>query len=361
MSKEEEEEKFNLFIKNLPDPGDNFQNFCEGIRDFYDPKGRSKIIPYSSRGKGVDLQKYKLRIISVQSTPKIKKIITEAKKDGIKNIVIYIENSKTFEIYDLRVTGDLNQKRCESFLLGDLSNYYYALRRLFSLSFGDEFNFYNNGKGYPGIDGFRFIVLASSKLVIHNKKKKIYPDPYNIYKGPMIGHEEYDLTENKKLIDYLTTAKPGRHPELISDHIISQAYAYKHGGDCWSISKMIEFEYSLDNQVITKYETNLNKSDRGPSEWLPILEENAGHVSSLKDYEKRILGYPKSQQNLIREIIEDYCFTWDEVSKRFGIQLEKADANILNFVSSSATTRRRKPQPINPHYYRGGRRLVWPY
>ena len=305
-----------------------------------------------------DLQEYKLRIRSV-SREKIEKIIIKAKKDGIKNIVIYIEDSKTFKIYDTRVIGGLSQKCCESFILGDLSKYYCAFRRLFSLSFEDEFTFYNNGKGYPGIDGFRFIVLASSKLLIHNKKKKIYSDPYNICKLPMTGHEEYDLTEDKDLIAYLT----GYNSELQSDHIIPKKYAYDHGGEYWPISKMIEFAYSLDNQVITKGTRNNDKRAKSPSTWLPILEGSEDHGYSKYspgNYEP-ILKHFKSQQNLIREIIEDYCFTWDEISKRFGIQLEKDDKDMIQFVISSATKRGRTPQIINPHYYRGGRRLVWHY
>ena len=307
----------------------------------------------------VDLHKYKLRIRSVsrEDPSRIEKIIIKAKKDGIKNIVIYIEDSKTFKIYDTRVTGGLSQKCCESFVLGKLFEYYYAFRRLFSLSFGDEFAFYNNGKGYPGIDGFRFIVLDLSKLLIHNGKRKIYPDPYTIYKLPMTGHEEYDLTEDKKLIDSLTGSK-SEPSELTSDHVVPQAYAYNHGGEYWPIHKMIKFEYSLDNHVITKRTTNSGKRDRGPSEWLPILEEKVSHVTSPQDYEQLILGYPKSQQNLIREIVEDYCFIWDKVSKRYGIQLQKEDQDIIQFVISSAINRGRNPHPINPHYR--SPRLVWP-
>lgn len=169
----------------------------------------------------------------------------------------------------------------------------------------------------------------------------------------MTGHEEYDLTEDKKLIDYLT-ARRGQCPELTSDHIVPQKYAYDHGGNYWTISKMIEFEYSLDNEVITKGATNNSKKDRGPSERLPILGKDN---YSPQNYEQLIL----SQQDPVIEIIEDYCFTWDKVSKRYGIQLEDADRNIIQFVISSATKRGRNPRRINPHYYRGGRRLVWPY
>lgn len=358
----ERNDNFDAFIKNSPDPEANFPNFCEGIRNSYEKIGKSpelSPISYSSQNKVADLQKYKLRIISVSkwSTSKIKKIITEAKKDGIKNIVIYIENSKTFKIYDLRVIGGLSQKCCESFVLGDLSKYYRALRRLFSLSFADEFNFYNNSKKYRGIDGFRFIVLARSKLVIHNKKRKIYPDPYSICNTTVTGHEEYDLTEDKKLLDFLT--RP--HIQLVSDHIVPQEYAYHHGGENWPISKMIEFEYSLDNEVIIEAATNSGKSNSGPSKWLPILKKSEGHKKysnySPKNYEL-ILSSFKSQQNLIRETIEDYCFTWDKVIKRFGIQLEKEDQKIIQFVINSAINRGRNPHPINPHYR--SPRLVWP-
>ena len=358
MSEEEERiANFDAFIKNPPDPGANFPNFCEGIKDSYEKIGESpKLSPlnYSSSNKA-DLQKYKLRIISVsrRSTSEIQTIITDAKKAKIKNILIYIDNSKTFEIYDLRVTGSLIQKRCESFVRGDLSEYYRALRRLFSLSFDDELKFCNNnnGKGFKGIRGFRFEVLASSKLLIHNKKRKIYPDPYSICNTTRTGHEEYDLTKDKKLLDFLT----GYHSQLTSDHIISQEYAYNHGGEYWPISKMIEFEYSLDNQVIINGDTNSRKSNGGPSEWLPILEK--GNYSS-RNYEQLILSQPDS----VIKIIEDYCFTWGEVSKHFGIQLEAVDQDIIDCAKKTAIDKRsRTPQLINPHYYRGGRRLVWPY
>lgn len=91
------------------------------------------------------------------------------------------------------------------------------------------------------------------------------------------------------------------------DHIIPLNYVNKHGGAKWSHSKKHQYATDVRVGVDVDGAVNRDKSDKGPSEWLP--ETN----------------------------VDDYCYTWLVIAVSYDIPLSPEDVKVIrDHVGSSS-------------------------
>lgn len=113
------------------------------------------------------------------------------------------------------------------------------------------------------------------------------------------------------------------------DHVIPVSYAHRHGAASWDIDKKQEFynDYGLTNSqwsvgknksvdyekvgnlIVSDSHSNISKSDKGPSEWLP----------SNKSF------------------VVEYCERWVKIATSYGISLSQADYDTIMEVFSNAS------------------------
>ena len=59
---------------------------------------------------------------------------------------------------------------------------------------------------------------------------------------------------------------------LDADHVTPLSFAFKHGGADWSRQKKLLFANDPENIIIVSAKYNRQKSDSGPTEWMPPLQ-----------------------------------------------------------------------------------------
>lgn len=110
------------------------------------------------------------------------------------------------------------------------------------------------------------------------------------------------------------------------DHIVPVAYAHRHGASSWDEDKREEFyndygqssiwsngdnsdDYeNVGNLIVSDSRSNIQKSDSGPSEWLP----------SNKDY------------------ILEYCERWVKICNAYDISITQDDYNTIKGIFENA-------------------------
>lgn len=97
------------------------------------------------------------------------------------------------------------------------------------------------------------------------------------------------------------------------DHIIPLNYVNKHGGAGWSHSKKHQYATDVRVGVDVDGAINRDKSDKGPSEWLPDTN------------------------------IDDYCYTWLVIAVSYDIALSPDDVRVIKENVGSS------PKLINPY------------
>lgn len=79
--------------------------------------------------------------------------------------------------------------------------------------------------------------------------------------------------------------------EVHIDHLIPLAYAWRHGADQWSLDKRMAFANDPANLRATSGPVNQSKSDSGPEEWMPEVDQ-CGYATAFAtvaaDYELSI-------------------------------------------------------------------------
>lgn len=106
------------------------------------------------------------------------------------------------------------------------------------------------------------------------------------------------------------------------DHIVPVAYAHRHGASSWDKDKKEEFyndygqssvwsngnssdDYeNVGNLIVSDSRSNIQKSDSGPSEWLP----------SNRDY------------------VQEYCEKWVQICNIYNISIDQADYDTIKSV-----------------------------
>lgn len=97
------------------------------------------------------------------------------------------------------------------------------------------------------------------------------------------------------------------------DHIIPLNYVNKHGGAKWSHSKKHQYATDVRVGACVDGAVNREKSDKGPSEWLPDTN------------------------------VDDYCYTWLVIAVSYDIALSPEDIEVIRENVGSS------PKLINPY------------
>lgn len=97
------------------------------------------------------------------------------------------------------------------------------------------------------------------------------------------------------------------------DHIIPLNYVNKHGGARWSHSKKHQYATDVRVGVDVDGAVNREKSDKGPSAWLPDTN------------------------------IDDYCYTWLVIAVSYDIALSPEDVKVIKENIGN------NPKLINPY------------
>lgn len=90
-------------------------------------------------------------------------------------------------------------------------------------------------------------------------------------------------------------------PSFPIDHVVSLKDAWDSGAKHWTARQRLEFANDIGNLRVTDQATNSKKSDKGPDEWLPDLNE----CSYIKQYvtvkNKYGLTFTASQDTAIQK------------------------------------------------------------
>lgn len=92
------------------------------------------------------------------------------------------------------------------------------------------------------------------------------------------------------------------------DHIIPLHYVAKHNGNDWDQKTKDDFAYALDAGVPCSKTENRIKGNKGPSEYLPPINQ------------------------------ESYCYTWLVIANRYGISLTQKDLDTIKFILKDVET-----------------------
>lgn len=122
--------------------------------------------------------------------------------------------------------------------------------------------------------GIRNYVLSEATDCDIKSDEFSYVDPYS-------GETCYDYSE----LDY--------------DHIIPINYVATHGGNNWTTEEKQEYYYDTENGVDVSASLNRSKSNKGPSEWMPEINQKW------------------------------YCYKWLEVACRYDINISQDDYNTI--------------------------------
>lgn len=92
--------------------------------------------------------------------------------------------------------------------------------------------------------------------------------------GPLSfkGNSVCDVVAGTWYLPYSGTTFTGKSREVDADHVVPLSYAFKHQGASWSKERKQQFANDPDNIIIVSAKYNRQKSDAGPSEWMPPLQ-----------------------------------------------------------------------------------------
>lgn len=90
------------------------------------------------------------------------------------------------------------------------------------------------------------------------------------------------------------------------DHVVALGWSWRHGADAWSDDRRLQFANDPRNLVAASEAMNQEKSDSGPSEWLPPVAELrceyiVNWVGVLDDYELGINTADKAAAQAVLE------------------------------------------------------------
>ncbi len=78
-----------------------------------------------------------------------------------------------------------------------------------------------------------------------------------------------DVISGTWRLPYSNEVHTGNSSLVQADHVIPLSYAHKHGGMDWSTDRKMAFANDPDNILIVSAKLNRQKSDSGPSLWMP--------------------------------------------------------------------------------------------
>ena len=142
--------------------------------------------------------------------------------------------------------------------------------------------------------------LTRNKYAWHISKWLIKNDDTGFeYKDPYTGLIITDTTK----IDY--------------DHVVPIYYAYQHGAYKWEDTKKNEFSYDMMVGVDVSSTANRSKGAKGPSEWLPSVNQ------------------------------EDYCYTFLTIASEYDISMTQKDINVCKLQIMNAISSKEPVELIN--------------
>ena len=132
---------------------------------------------------------------------------------------------------------------------------------------------------------------------------------YDKYRGKKVGIRDLKLSEVLKTditssnfsykCPYTSEVITNYH-KIDYDHVIPINYVCQHGGDKWSKEEKHDYYYDTDIAICSSASSNRQKSDKGPSEWLP-----------------------ETNQKL-------YCEYWIYVADKYNIPLSQSDYDVIS-------------------------------
>lgn len=143
--------------------------------------------------------------------------------------------------------------------------------------------------------------------------------------GNKIAGGTWYINYTGKTVTYSNKEEVSKNLQI--DHIVPVSYAHRHGASNWDEDKRKEFyndcgrdtiwsngvdnidNFSdVGNLIVSDSSSNIQKSDSGPSEWLP----------SNKDF------------------VLNYCERWVKICNNYGISITQADYNTIKEVFENA-------------------------
>lgn len=116
---------------------------------------------------------------------------------------------------------------------------------------------------------------------------------------------EHTIDPNEESFKFLDPCSGELIEEIMEvefDHIIPLNYVAMHNGDNWTQKEKDDYAYALDAGIPCSKSENRFKSDKGPSKYLPKINQ------------------------------EEYCFTWLVIANKYNISLTQEDLNKIKKV-----------------------------
>ena len=81
-----------------------------------------------------------------------------------------------------------------------------------------------------------------------------------------------DVVAGTWYLPYSGKTFTGKSSQVDADHVVPLSYAFQHQGASWSKELKQQFANDPENIIIVSAKYNRQKSDSGPSEWMPPLQ-----------------------------------------------------------------------------------------
>lgn len=113
-----------------------------------------------------------------------------------------------------------------------------------------------------------------------------------------------DVIAGTWYLPYSGETYTGPSRELDADHLIPLSFAFKHGGADWNHQKKLLFSNDPDNITIASAKYNRQKSDSGPSSWMPPLQSyRCEYLSRFDDVMKKYqLKHTASELRILKRM-----------------------------------------------------------
>ena len=111
-----------------------------------------------------------------------------------------------------------------------------------------------------------------------------------------------NINKNFEFLDPYTGTTITDKSDIEYDHLIPLGYVQEHGADTWTNTQKNEYAFNINNGIPASKTQNRIKSDRGPSKYMPKVNQ------------------------------KEYCYTWLIIASKYHITLDKADMDTIKSV-----------------------------